>query len=140
MLWDYNPWEEMERMRREIDGVFGRYGRTDEGSSFPLTNIYDTPDGFTVTAELPGLKKDDVKITLEPGLLSLSGRRPALEIAKGAAIIRQERATGEFEKTFRIPGKVVENKTRADFVNGILTITLPKSEEAKPKQIAIEVK
>lgn len=140
MLLSYNPWSELERMRREIDNVFGSYGRPEAGYSFPLTNIYDNKENVVVTAELAGMKKEDVNVSLTEGVLTISGKREPAKTGSDVTIIRQERATGDFEKSFRIPSKVMSDKIKAEFKDGILTVTLPKSEEAKPKQITIDVK
>ena len=140
MLLNFNPWSEIERMRREIDNVFGSYGKSSGSYSFPLTNIYDNKDNIIVTAELPGMKKEDVNVSLTEGVLTISGNRNGAPTDRDNIIVRQERSTGAFEKSFKIPTKVMEDKIKAEFKNGILTITLPKSEEAKPKHITIDVK
>jgi HSP20 family protein len=89
---------------------------------------------------MTGMTKDKVNITFADGMLTLSGRLEPLDAAKKMTMVRQERSHGDFEKTIRIPTKVEHDRISASFANGILTITLPKAEEAKPKTIAIEVK
>ena len=140
MLWDLDIFSEMDRLRRDMNNLFTNYGQSAGSSTFPLMNVYDGKDNVLVTAELPGLAKDQVKITFSDGVLTLSGELKPLEAAKGMTVIRSERSEGEFEKTFRIPTKVRQDAINATFSNGILTITLPKAEEAKPKTIAIEAK
>ncbi len=139
MLWDFDTWSELDKVRSEINNVLGNFGRTASSYSFPLTNIYDNKDEIIITAELAGMKKEDVNIVLTEDVLTLSGNRELTDLNKDTTIIRQERATGEFEKSLKIPSTVIKDKIKAEFKNGILTIKLPKSEEAKPKQITINV-
>jgi len=142
MLYTINPWQELERMQRQIDSVF-RLRDQDDGysaASFPLMNIYDAKDDILVTVELPGISRDQVSITANDGLLTIKGKRPDDAPGTKYAVIRRERSVGEFEKSVRIPSTVLQDRISATFKNGVLAITLPKAEEAKPKQIAIEVK
>jgi len=140
MLWNTDVFSEMERLRRDMNNLFSDYGEAAGTATFPLMNVYDSKDTIIVTAELPGITKDQVNITVADGVLTLSGETKPLAKAKGMAVVRQERSEGEFEKTFRIPAKVKQDAIAASFANGILTITLPKAEEAKPKTIFIEAK
>ena len=140
MLWNIDPWHELERMRTELDDMFAGGGRAGVRRSFPLVNIYDDMDNLVVNAELPGMSKEDVTITFTDGTLTLSGKRPALVEDDKAVLIRTERATGAFEKSFQIPYKVDQDKIAAGFSNGMLTVTLPKAEEAKPRSIQIEAR
>jgi len=140
MLWDYDVLSEMDRLRREMNNLFSGYGQATGTATYPLMNVYDSRDTIIVTAELPGITRDQVKITVADGVLTLAGETKPLAKAKGMTVVRQERSEGEFEKAFRIPAKVKQDAISASFTNGILTITLPKAEEAKPKTIAIEAK
>jgi HSP20 family protein len=94
----------------------------------------------TVTAELPGVSKEQVSITFSEGVLTISGKRDGLAKAGSMTPVRQERAVGPFEKTLRIPTKVRQDEIDASFANGVLTVTLPKAEEAKPRTITIEAR
>jgi HSP20 family protein len=140
MLWDTDVFNEMERLRRGMNNLFSGYGQAVGTATFPLMNVYASKDNIIVTAELPGITRDQVKITVADGVLTLTGETKPPVKTKGMAVIRQERSEGEFEKTFRIPTKVKQDAITASFVDGILTITLPKAEEAKPKNITIEAK
>jgi len=135
MLLNINPWSELERIRRELDSVFSRGASS---TTFPLVNVYDVKNDIIVEAELPGMVSNDINITYNDGILTLSGERKQSDTYKEMTVVRSERSVGDFEKSFRIPSKVDQNKISASFNNGILTITMPKSEEAKPKQISIE--
>ncbi|MFW6254038.1 MAG: Hsp20/alpha crystallin family protein [Chitinivibrionales bacterium] len=140
MLWDVDLWREMERLRREMDGLFSNYGRASGATTYPLLNVYDDKDNIVVTAELPGMTRDQVNITFSEGVLTIAGKQQPLARVKDMTVVRQERAAGEFEKTLRIPTKVEQDKISASFDNGVLTIQMPKAEEARPKTIAIEAK
>lgn len=140
MLWDVDLWREMDRLRRDMNGLFANYGRASGAATYPLLNVYEDKDTVTVAAELPGLTKDQVNITFSEGVLTITGNQEPLAQAKNMTIVRQERASGAFEKTVRIPTKVRHDKVSASFTNGVLTIQLPKAEEVKPKTIAIEAK
>jgi len=140
MFWDISPWEELEALRRQVNEAFGRFGQSSGSYSYPLINVYDTKDDVIVVAELAGMKKKDINVVMNNGVLTLSGKREPFMDEGKAELIRTERSIGDFEKSFRIPVKVKEDKINASYSNGILTITIPKSEEAKPKSIAIDVK
>jgi len=140
MFWNADVWREMERLRREMDGLFTNYGRTVTSSSYPLVNVYEDKDKLLVTAELPGATREQVSITFADGVLAIAGKKGPGANVKSMTAVRQERTEGNFEKTLRIPVKIDQNNINASFSNGILTITLPKSEEAKPKTITIEAK
>ncbi|MBD3345696.1 MAG: Hsp20 family protein [Chitinivibrionales bacterium] len=139
MMWRIDPWKELERMRSDLDNIFSgsNYGVT--GRSFPLMNAYDKGEEIVITAELPGMTKDDVSITYSDGVLTLSGQKKPLFDNDGYALVRQERSSGDFEKSFTLPCKIEQDKITALFKNGILDITLPKCEESKPKRIAVDV-
>ncbi|MBD3242220.1 MAG: Hsp20 family protein [Chitinivibrionales bacterium] len=138
MMWGVDPWRELERMRHDLDSLFSGYGRGPVSASFPLVNVYDGAEELTVAAELPGLSKEQVEITFHDGVLSLAGRREPPKGTEKMALVRSERAVGAFEKTVAIPVKIDADRINASFANGILTVRLPKAEEAKPKQIRIE--
>jgi len=93
-----------------------------------------------VKAELPGMKKEEIEISLHDGVLSLSGERKAQDKYEEADTCRSERFLGRFHRTFELPAPVEADKVKATYQDGILTVTLPKSEEAKPKQIEVNVK
>ena len=138
MLWESDVWREMERLRREMNGLVTGYNRAGAASTYPLLNVYDAADELVVTAELPGFTRDDVSIVFADGAITLSGERKQAGKVSEMCVVRQERPVGRFEKTLRIPPKVEQEKINASFVNGILTIRLPKAEEAKPKTITIQ--
>ncbi|MBN1576671.1 MAG: Hsp20/alpha crystallin family protein [Chitinispirillaceae bacterium] len=140
MLWNLDVGREMERLRRDMDGLFSNYGRTAASATYPLVNVYEDKDKLTVTAELPGMTKEKVSITFSDGLLTIAGAQEAPAVVKNMSAVRRERTEGEFEKTINVPTTIDREKINASFSNGILIVTLPKAEEAKPKTISIEAK
>ncbi len=123
--------------------VFGRWvdeDDTKESAWRPVVDIFETDDGVVMRAELPGMDKDDVKIGLENNVLTLHGERKFDEEVKRENYHRVERSYGSFCRSFTLPSDVDKNKIEARFDSGILEVTLPKSEKAKPKQIEIKVK
>ncbi len=138
MFLQVDPWRELEKIRREMDNLFDSNTRNvDRG--YPPVNVYDTGNDVQLQAELSGMTKDDINVSYSDGNLTLSGKRkPPVEDGK-YTIIRNERPIGEFEKTIKIPFPIVQNSISADFKNGVLTVTLPKAEEAKPKKIEVNI-
>jgi len=92
-----------------------------------------------VQAELPGMKKEAIEVTLHEGTLSISGERKAEHNVNQAGVCRAERFVGRFQRTVGLPSAVAADKVKAQYTDGILTVTLPKTEEAKPKQIDVSV-
>jgi HSP20 family protein len=103
----------------------------------PPVDIQETGDTYRLTAELPGLTRDDINITLENNVLRLSGERKFEKDVKKEGFHRIERTYGTFARAFTLPSQVNHDKVEAAFENGLLTITVPKAEQAKPRKIAI---
>ena len=103
----------------------------------PPVDIRETDDALVLTAELPGLTKEDVQITLENRVLTLAGERKFEKEAKGENYHRIERSYGAFTRSFTLPPNVKTEKVDASFENGVLSVTLPKMEESKPRRISI---
>lgn len=103
----------------------------------PPVDIQETEDAYRLTAELPGLSKDDINITLENNVLRLSGERKFEKDVKKESYHRIERTYGTFTRAFTLPSQVSSEKVQAAFENGLLTITVPKAEQAKPRKITI---
>lgn len=103
----------------------------------PAVDIRETDDAYLVHAELPGLTKDDIQITLENNILKLTGERRFEKDVNEEQFHRIERAYGTFTRAFSLPSRVNGDKVKANFKDGVLTITVPKVEEAKPRKIDI---
>jgi HSP20 family protein len=138
MLRNIDIWREMERIRKEFNNLFSGYQRVTDSGTYPLLNVYDNRDEVIVTAELPGMTKEKVNITFMDEVLTLSGELEPISGAQNMTAVRRERSIGSFEKRVHVPFKVQQDKISASFENGVLTIKMPKSEEARPKTITIE--
>jgi HSP20 family protein len=132
----------MDRMFNEmLRELWGPVADSEEVASrvwAPPVDIREGVDALTLTAELPGLTKEDVSITLENNVLTLSGERKFEKEAHGESYHRVERSYGNFSRSFTLPSTVKTDKVDARFENGVLTISLPKQEESKPRQITIK--
>ena len=106
----------------------------------PAVDLYEDKDDFIVRAELPGMKKEDIEISLHEGALTISGERKSEEKFEDGEVHRTERFFGKFHRSFTLPKAVDGDKVKAAYKDGILTVTLPKTEEAKPKHIEVSVK
>lgn len=126
---------------RMLDSFFGEglYPSEDVSNRTwtPSVNIRETESAFFVEAELPGLTKKDIEITLENNILKLSGERHFEKDTKEESYHRVERSYGSFMRTFSLPSQVDAESVKASFKDGVLTIEVPKAEEAKPRKIAI---
>jgi len=105
----------------------------------PALDIFEDKDNLVVKAECPGMKREDIQVSLHDGSLSISGERKTESKHEDAEVYRAERFVGRFQRTVTLPTPVAGDKVKADYKDGILTITLPKTEEAKPKQIEVNV-
>lgn len=106
----------------------------------PTCDIFETDNEIVVKAELPEVKKEDVNVSIENNVLSIRGERKFSEETKKENYHRLERSYGEFFRSFTLPNVVDATKVNAEFKEGILRVTLPKREEAKPKQVEVKVK
>ncbi len=134
--------DELDRMRRELDRIFesrmgGLLGEPRAGV-FPLMNITHDRDNYYIRAELPGMKAEDLDISVTGDSLSISGERKIPDEGKDVRYHRRERESGRFNRIISLPAHVDSDKVEASFVNGVLTVVLPKAEEAKPKQISVK--
>ena len=106
----------------------------------PAVDVSENDDHFTVRAEVPGVKKEDVDITYENGVLTLSAEtRSESEEKEGERVIRQERRYGKYMRSLRLGADIDESNIKATYKDGVLEIALPKAEEIKPKRISVDV-
>ena len=129
----------------EIDHMFNRFmrgGTIDDGASvwLPAVDVTEEQDKYILNIELPGVRKDDVKITMVDDVLTIRGEKKQEKETKEKNCLRVERTYGSFQRSFTLPASIHGGKTEASYDNGVLTVTLPKSEEAKPKEIEVKVK
>ena len=140
------PWSALDRwsnLRNELNSLFemplwssfGRGGQLFTGWS-PALDLYQSSDNVIAVVELPGMRKEDIDISLHDGTLTISGERKR-ESKGGEKAERTERYFGAFRRSIALPTRVDTSKVSATYKDGILKVTLPKAEEAKPKQIQV---
>jgi HSP20 family protein len=105
----------------------------------PALDVHEDKEQFTVNLELPGLKREDINVHLEDGALVISGERKVEAVSEDTEVHRRERYYGKFSRALTLPTAVAADKVKAAYKDGILTVKLPKAEEAKPKQIDVTV-
>ena len=134
-----SPWQEMERLRREVDRVFTgtTTSRRDIAPSYPAMNVWTGEDGAIVTAELPGTNVKDIDISVGNDALTVRGTRERETLGDGESYHRRERRFGSFSRTFQLPFQVESDKVDAKFTNGILSISLPRAEAEKARKIKV---
>ncbi len=144
--WD--PFKELDELQSRLSTLFGRSpvrknGEKDELMTVaewaPLVDIVEDEHEYLIKAELPEVKKEEVKVTVQDGVLSLAGERKFVKEEKDKKYHRLERAYGSFVRTFSLPEDADENKVTADFKEGILQVHLPKSEKARPRNIEVQI-
>ena len=142
MLMRWIPFREMEAVQREIGQLFEDISGRQHGfgeTRFPLIDVSETADAAVVRALLPGMTKDQIKISFHNNVLSVSGEKKPAPLPEGARVIRSERASGRFQRTLRMQKPVDEDDIMARLRDGVLELTLPYKEEAKPRQIELKV-
>mgnify|MGYP003573726583 CR=1 FL=1 len=138
-----NPWHGLMRVQRQMNRLFDDFEGEDEtpmATYAPRMNVTDMEDHIEVTAELPGMNRDQVKIEINNNVLTISGEKLDEHEKKDRNLYISERVFGQFHRSFQLPSQVDVSKIEAAFNGGILNVSLPKVEEAKPKQIEIKVK
>lgn len=142
MLMQWNPFREMAALQRDINRLFDTSPRRPNAfgeTGFPLMDISETDAEIKIRALLPGMRREDVNITLHQNVLSISGEKKTNDVPENSRLLRQERVSGRFERTLRLNRPVDANKIRARLQDGVLTLSVPLKEEAKPKQITVSV-
>lgn len=146
----WNPSRDLLNIERDFNRLFrsftDRFGSTQKPEDdyetalwAPLADIIEKDDSYLVKADIPGLSKNDVKVSYVNGNLSISGERKEEKESKDANYHRIERSFGKFYRSFNLPDGIDENNINAEFKDGTLIISVPKSEKAKPKQIDIKI-
>ena len=142
--WD--PFRELEDMSERLNRVFTRPALRPSGKEaltvadwMPTVDISETDAEYLIKAELPEVKKEDVKVTVEEGVLTLQGERRQEKEEKGKKYHRVERSYGSFVRSFTLPESVDEAGVKAEYKDGVLSLHLPKIEKVKPKAIDVKV-
>lgn len=143
--WD--PFRELEDVTNRLNRIFGQsLARSESGQNMlavadwaPSVDISETDSAYLIKGEIPGVKKEDVKVTIQDGMLTIQGERRQEKEEKGKKFHRIECSYGSFARSFRVPSDADENSVKAEFKDGMLNVTLAKSEKAKPKSINVSV-
>jgi len=135
------PYDSVSNLQRDVNDFFKRRAEDDElecrGAWIPNIDISETEDTIKLYAELPGVTKDDIKITVKDGLLSISWERKPTADQEKERFYRVERKFGDFCRQFQLSSQIDTNNVSAAFKDGVLSLTLSKREEAKAKEISI---
>jgi HSP20 family protein len=126
-------------LRDEVDRMFRDFyeGRDEESGWLPSVDIAEDKDKYVLTAELPGVKKEDVKINIHNNVLTIEGEKKSWQEKKDDNYYRGERYFGKFSRSFTLNSEIDADKIKAEYNDGILTVNLPKTEKVKPRQITI---
>ncbi len=138
--WD--PFREMESMVGRQDWPFrgGAMSAGDDADWAPRVDISETDKGFTIKADVPGVKREDVKISIEDRMLTIRGESRQEKEDKGEKMHRVERFYGSFSRSFTLPENVDIEKIDASFKDGLLTLVIPKIEVARPKSVEVKIR
>lgn len=142
------PLESLQSLRRlsnALDEAFGGLPfQQEEGSAitsawYPACDVFEDKEAVKIVAELPGVKPEDVKLSLENNVLTIRGEKKQQAEERSERVHRYERSYGSFERSFALPSTVDPEQISADYRNGILTVSVPKAERAKPREIPVKV-
>src|SRR5262245_25046266 len=145
---DLSTWPALDRwadLRDEINSLFdlpmtGNFARQAQLFSgwTPALDLYQNNDNVVAVVELPGMRKEDIDISLHDGMLTIAGERQSSS-SEGENAERTERFSGKFRRSITLPSRVDADKVSASYKDGVLTVTLPKADEAKPKKVEVTV-
>ena len=141
----WNPWRDLDDLQNQVGHFFydpfARIdkGKDDKGMSHwnPAVDIFNKDEMLVIKAELPGVHKEDITIDVKEQVLTLEGERSFDHETKEDAYYRKERSFGKFHRVFRLPSDIDADKIKADFINGVLEISIPKTEEKKSRKITV---
>ena len=138
----WEPFREMEDFFRQVSPAFGRTALrsvSERAEWAPAANISETDKEYLIKAELPEVRKEDVRVTLENGVITISGERKQQKEAKDENEIRIESIYGTFTRSFSLPDNIDASAVRAESKDGVLKVRIPKKEAARAKQISVQV-
>ena len=136
-----DPFNELDRLRQEVDRLLNNFGTSREpffSRTYPAVNVSEDGENLHVRAELPGVKSEDLDVTVVEGQLVIRGERKIPQEQENANYHRREREGGTFRRILALPERVDPTKVSASMENGVLTVTLAKAEEAKPRKISVK--
>lgn len=137
--WSGDPWASLDQLHRGLDELLGRSGTRParRAGGFPPVNLYESPDAYVLSAELPGLRSEDIEVQIEGNRVSLRGER-SIEHPEDASVHRAERRAGGFRRTIELPVDVDADKAEAAHRHGVLLLRVPKSEAHQPRRVAVQ--
>jgi len=138
----WSPFFDVDKTLEEVDRMLSSLGRPLEIRSvprgtFPAINLYDQGGAMVMVAEIPGLKAEDLDLTVLNDTVTLKGHR-SQEVADGTRTYRRERGSGEFARTVTLPDPINPDKVQAEYADGVLTVRMDKAEETRPKRVEIK--
>lgn len=134
----FDPLRDIGAVRDEMDRVFGRaFGERLARTWTPALDMLETADAIVLTAEVPGLGADDIEVEFDDNVLTISGERTFTEAADDSNYHRIERAYGKFSRSITLPRGIKADAVSADVTDGVLTVTVPKADEVKPRKISV---
>lgn len=142
----YEPFQELATIRDEMERMFRQMfprpvegdGESLLGNWSPHLDVEETAEAFVLHVEVPGVKAEDIELSLDEDVLTIDGERRFYEEKEAKGFRRIERRFGSFHRAIRLPSHVLADKVEAKFADGLLTVTVPKAEEAKPHKIAVK--
>ena len=132
----WNPFRELAAMQSAMDRMFDDAWRTN-GYNLPI-DVHETEDNYLIVADIPGVNPDNININLHDNVLTIGIEVPAAEINEDTRVLLNERFTGNLTRRFTLPQTINEDAVEANYDAGVLTLTLPKAEEVKPRQIRVK--
>jgi HSP20 family protein len=137
----WSPFDRLSSLRDLLDSAFQLASSAPESTSgwVPALDVFEDEDKITVQVELAGMKKDDFDISLQDDMLTISGERKSESEKREGESFRSERSFGAFSRSITLPSPVKAEEVKATYEDGVLTVTLPKAEEAKPKKIQVNL-
>ncbi len=142
VTWPRSPWsifDELEELQAGMNSILAeRQERRRRRPTYPLLNVWSAKDGVVIDAEVPGLAPQDMEVSVMGDELTLRGKVNLYEAAQGETYHRRERPAGEFLRKLQLPFRADSGAVKASYKNGVLRLTVPRSEEEKPKKIAVE--
>lgn len=136
----WRNWDDVNQLQREVNKLFdSTFGRGRAAAEFPPVSVAQTDENVIVTVEVPGVSLEDLALTVEKDTLVVSGKRPERRAGENDVLHRQERYTGSFTRAITLPSRIDADGVKATYTRGILTVTLPRAAEDKPRSIKVTV-
>ncbi len=134
----WNPFAELERIRKEFDRLFDEMTVTETEKVFaPVVDVYETDSELVIKAEIPGAKKEDIEVSIKDNAVHIKGEKKEEKEEKTETVHRVERFYGRFERMIPLPTEVDTEKAKAEYKDGVLEIRIPKTETSKERKIQI---